>query len=283
MNINAALLEPFLVQQLGTFTLVLARVGALMMTAPIFGPRSAPIQARALLAFAMAIIITPLHASQAPVDMRNIMAFSHFVLNETLIGLLLGLGLMILLSGIQLTGQIISQLGGTALAEGYDVMSEESLPVYSQLFYFLTLTMFVLLGGHRLLIEATLDTYEWLPPGRAMIGESYVSAMTTLMGQSFRLGIRAAAPAMAALLLATLILGLIGRTLPQINILVVGFSVNALLTAGAVLVSIGAIAWAFPQQAVASVEMMVDAVHAAATGESEEKNQELTSFQAPPS
>ncbi|WP_428305635.1 flagellar biosynthetic protein FliR [Lacipirellula sp.] len=282
MNINAALLEPFLVQQLGTFTLVLARVGALMMTAPIFGPRSAPFQARALLAFAMAIIITPLHASQAPVDMRNIMAFSHFVLNETLIGLLLGLGLMILLSGIQLTGQIISQLGGTALAEGYDVMSEESLPVYSQLFYFLTLTMFVLLGGHRLLIEATLDTYEWLPPGRAMIGESYVSAMTTLMGQSFRLGVRAAAPAMAALLLATLILGLIGRTLPQINILVVGFSVNALLTAGAVLVSIGAIAWAFPQQAVASVEMMVDAVHAAATGESEEKDPEPTSFQTPP-
>src|SRR5687768_6852905 len=145
---NAAILEPFLVHQLGTFTLVLARVGALMMTAPIFGPRSAPLQARALLAFAMAIIITPLHASQAPVDMRNMVAFSHFVLNEALIGLLLGLGLLILLSGIQLTGQIISQLGGTALAEGYDIMSEESLPVYSQLFYFITLVMFVLLGGH---------------------------------------------------------------------------------------------------------------------------------------
>ena len=264
---NAAILEPFLVQQLGTFTLVLARIGALMMTAPIFGPRSAPLQARALLAFAMAFIITPLHASQAPVDLRNIMAFSHFVLNEALIGLLLGLGLLILLSGIQLTGQIISQLGGTALAEGYDIMSEESLPVYSQLFYFLTLAMFVLLGGHRLLIEAVLDTYHWLPPGRAVIGESFVTTVTTLMSQSFRLGIRAAAPAMAALLLATLVLGLIGRTLPQINILVVGFSVNALVTAGAVLVSIGAIAWAFPQQAIAGVEMMVDAIHAAAEPE----------------
>ena len=273
---NAAILEPFLIQQLGTFTLVLARVGALIMTAPIFGPRSAPLQARALLAFAMAIIITPLHASQAPVDMRNLAAFSHFVLNEALIGLLLGLGLLILLSGIQLTGQIISQLGGTALAEGYDIMSEESLPVYSQLFYFLTLAMFVLLGGHRLLIEATLDTYQWLPPGRAVIGESYVTAMTTLLGQSFRLGVRAAAPAMASLLLATLVLGLIGRTLPQINILVVGFSVNALLTAGAVLVSIGAIAWAFPQQAVAAVEMMVDAVHAAA----EEAKQQVVSEQS---
>lgn len=261
---NAAILESFLIQQLGTFTLVLARIGALVMTAPIFGPRSAPLQARALLAMAMALIITPLHAAESPVDMRNMIAFSHFVLNEALIGLLLGLGLLILLSGVQLTGQIISQLGGTALAEGYDVMSEESLPVYSQLFYFLTLTMFVLLDGHRLLIEATLDTYKWLPPGRAVLGDSFVTAMTTLLSQSFQLGIRAAAPAMAALLLATLLLGLIGRTLPQINILVVGFSVNALLTVGAVLVSIGTIAWAFPQQAVAGVEMLVDAIHTAA-------------------
>lgn len=270
---NAAILEPFLVQQLGTFTLVLARIGALIMTAPIFGPRSAPLQARALLAFAMAIIITPLHASQAPVDLHNMMAFSHFVLNEALVGLLLGLGLLILLSGIQLTGQIISQLGGTALAEGYDIMSEESLPVYSQFLFFLTLAMFVLLGGHRLLIEAVLDTYEWLPPGRAVVGESFVTTLTTLLTQSFRLGIRAAAPAMAALLLATLVLGLIGRTLPQINILVVGFSVNALLTIGALLVSIGAIAWAFPQPAVAAVEMLVDAVHAAAGQESEDRSQ----------
>ena len=111
-------------------------------------------------------------------------------------------------------------------------MLEENVPVYSQMFYFLTLAMFVLLDGHRLLTEALLDTYVWLPPGKAALGESFVTALTTLLGQSFLLGIRAAAPAMTALLLATLVLGLIGRTVPQINILVVGFSVNALLTVG---------------------------------------------------
>jgi flagellar biosynthesis protein FliR len=257
-----------LLAQFSTFVLVLARIGALMATAPIFGMKTAPLQARALLAVAMTLIITPLYTSQAPADATNMIAFSKFVLGEALLGLLLGLGVSILLSGVQLTGQIVAQLGGTALAEGFDSMVEENLPIYSQFFYLVTLAMFVLLDGHRLLIGALLDTYVWMPPGKGALGESYVTAFTTLLGQSFLLGIRAAAPAMAALLLATLVLGLIGRTLPQLNILVIGFSVNALLTSVILVVSIGAIAWAFPQQAINAIELLTDAIRATAKGES---------------
>ena len=260
---KAALLESFLLNQFSTFVLVLARVGALIATAPIFGTRSAPMQARALLAIMMSLLITPLYSSQAPADVTHLLTFGKFVLNEALLGVLLGLGVLILLSGAQLAGHIVSQLGGSALAEGADPMSDESLPVYSQLFYFLTLAMFVLLDGHRLLTEALLDTYAWLPPGRGVLGPSFVDALTTLLSQSFLLAIRAAAPAMAALLLATLVLGLIGRTLPQINILVVGFSVNALLTAGVLVVSIGAVCWAFPQPTINAIETLTDAIRAA--------------------
>ena len=68
-----------------------------------------------------------------------------------------------------------------------------------------------------------------------------------------------------ALLLATLVLGLIGRTLPQINVLVVGFSLNALLTVACLVVSLGAIAWAFPQETVSAIDMLRDAIRAVAS------------------
>jgi flagellar biosynthetic protein FliR len=121
--------------------------------------------------------------------------------------------------------------------------------------------MFVLLDGHRLLVEALLDTYAWLPPGKAALGDSLVEALTTLLAHSFALGVRAAAPAIAALLLATIVLGLISRTVPQINILAVGFNLNALLTIGGLAASIGAVAWAFPQQTVAAIELLTGAIH----------------------
>ncbi len=254
------LLETLLFNQFAVFTLVLARVGALIMTAPIFGITAIPMRAKALLVVAISLLITPLVAATPPSDMTNLLVYAKYMASEGLIGLLLGFGITLLLSGIQLTGQIISQLGGTALADVFDPTLNTNLSIYSQLFYFLTLAMFVLLDGHRLVIDALLDTYLWMPPGKGSLGTTYVDALTTLLSQSFLLGIRAAAPTMMALLLATLILGLIGRTMPQINILAVGFGVNSLVTLGCLFTTIGAIVWAFPLEASSALDVLREAL-----------------------
>lgn len=255
------MLETLLYNQFATFTLVLARVGALIMTAPIFGSKAVPMQARVLITLSITLLVTPLVAAQPPADMTNLLTYARYLASEALIGLLLGFGITLLLTGIQVTGQVISQLGGTALADVFDPTLDTNVSIFSQVFYFLTLAMFVLLDGHRLLIDALLDTYQWLPPGQASLGTTYVEALTTLLTQSFVLGIRAAAPAITALLLATLVLGLIGRTMPQINILAVGFGINSLLTLGCLSTTIGAIAWAFPQQAFWAIELIKEALY----------------------
>ena len=79
-------------------------------------------------------------------------------------------------------------------------------------------------------------------------------------GQSFALGIRAAGPLMVALLLSNLVLGLISRTLPQINVIAVGFSVNALLAMGVLLLSLGAAAWTFQDPTLDVVQHLQQAV-----------------------
>ncbi len=84
--------------------------------------------------------------------------------------------------------------------------------------------------------------------------------MTAILTQSFALGIRAAAPAMTALLLATLVLGLISRTLPQINIIAVGFGVNTLVALGTVMLSLGAMAWAFQEQIEPTLDLLQTAL-----------------------
>lgn len=251
--------ETFLLTQFATFVLVLARLGALVMSAPVLSLKAAPVRVRAFFAIALTLLITPLQGATGSAEIHNMAIFGRQLVSEALVGLLLGLGLMIFFSGIQLAGQVISQLGGTALAESFDATMESNSPVIGQLFYFLVLAMFVLVGGHRMLIEAVLETYAWLPPGEAEFGASYVATLTSVLGQSFLLGIRAAAPAMIALSLSTLILGLVGRTLPQINILVVGFGVNAMLTLASLFVSIGAVAWAFPER----VDIVIDQFQAA--------------------
>ena len=86
------------------------------------------------------------------------------------------------------------------------------------------------------------------------------------MAESFSLAVRGAAPAMVALLLATVVLGLISRTLPQLNILAIGFGLNAMATFLVLAVSLGTIAWLFQEQLDPAVEAIVDALRPATAG-----------------
>lgn len=254
------MLESLLITKFALFALILGRVGALVMTAPLFGTQTLPMQVRGLLAVALSLLVMPLHATQTLPSAWNLLDFGRLMVNEVLIGLLLGVGVTILLSGVQLAGHLVSQLSGLSLADVFDPAMEEQASVFTQLLYFLTLAMFVALGGHRLVMQALLETFVWAPPGRAELGDNYIEAVVTLLTQSFRLGIRAAAPLMASLLLATLLLGLIGRALPQLNVLVLGFGVNSLLTLAMLFVTVGAVAWTFQEPLTATLEVLSDAV-----------------------
>jgi flagellar biosynthetic protein FliR len=247
-------LETFLISRFMVFTLVLSRTGTLLATAPIFGAQQVPRRVRALLAVAMSLLVTPVFIQSSMPPVENIAEYGRLLASEALIGLLLGLGINILFSGIQVAGQIVSQLSGLSLAEVFSPGFEEEVSVFSQLFYFLTLAVFVAVGGHRIVTEALLDTFSAAPPGHASMGTNYVDVLVAILTQSFVLGIRAAAPLMVALLMSNLVLGLISRTLPQINVIAVGFSVNALLAMAVLFLSVGAAAWTFQ-------DPTIDALH----------------------
>src|SRR5262249_4131687 len=103
-------------------------------------------------------------------------------------------------------------------------------------------------GGHRQVMEALLDTFVTIPPGQATLPTDLVETFTNLLTQSFTLAIRAAAPTMTALLLATLVLGLTSRALPQLNVMTAGLGLNALVALGTLSLTLGVAAWAFQEQ-----------------------------------
>jgi flagellar biosynthetic protein FliR len=254
-------LEYFLVSRFVIFTLVLGRIGGMIVIAPIFGTLTLPRQVRAYLAVAMALLVTPIYLDTTIPPVGDLATYGHLMANEVAIGLLLGLGVNILLSGIQVAGQIVSQMSGLSLADVFDPGFDESVSMFTQLFYFLTMAVFVAIGGHRLMLEGVLDTFAWAPPGHAALGENYVEALTSLMTQSFALGARAAAPLLVALFISTIVLGLIGRTLPQINIIVVGFGINSFLTLAMTMLSVGTVAWTFQEPAIDSLRQIQEALH----------------------
>ena len=251
--------------ELSIFTLVLVRIAALAAIAPFFGSAEVPLRVRALLAVAISALVVPLELDKATAAPATTVPLSTtaFVIAagaEALVGLTLGLGVLVLFSAVNVAGQMISQASGMQMAEVFDTGGETQLPVLSKLLFWVTLAVFVTIGGHRHVLAALLDTFEWMPAGQGMVTASVGSAMTSILSQSFVLGVRAAAPAMMALVLATLILGLAGRTLPQLNVMSLGFSLNTLVTLGAICLALGTAAWTFQEPLEPVLESLSDAL-----------------------
>ena len=118
------LLELYL-RQVAVFVLVLTRVSGLVMTAPVFGSRNVPLRVRAFLAIALAFLITPLQGGGLSVAPGNLLELLVFVGARPCWALPLGLAVMIVFTGLQLTGQIIGQMGGISLAEVVDPTFEQ--------------------------------------------------------------------------------------------------------------------------------------------------------------
>ena len=245
--------------QFFTFTLVLTRISGLVMTAPIFGSVDVPARVRALLAVSLAVLVAPLQFGTNYTHPTTVVSYLVLIGGELLVGVALGIGVMLLLSGIQLAGLIVGQLSGMQLADVFNPGFDTSVPVFSQILYYVTLAVFVVIGGHHRLLEALLDTYQAMPTGSGF-PPSFVDAMTTLLSQSFELGVRAAAPAMTALLLATLLLGLVSRTLPQLNAMQIGFGINSFVTLGMLSLSMGTVAWLFQEQIDPALKLLVSSL-----------------------
>jgi flagellar biosynthetic protein FliR len=252
------LLESWLLEQFFSFTLVLARISGLVAITPILGVQELPRQLRAALAIVLSLLLTPLAARSLATLPHTLVDYLLLAGSELLIGLVLGLGLAILFSGMYLAGQLISQLSGLSLADVFQPDLDTSLPLFSQLLFYVSSAVFVLTGGHRAVVAALVETLVTMPPGTLLDPRPAVETLTTLLLQSFVLGIRAAAPMISALVLATIVLGLVSRTVPQINIIAVGFGLNSLLTLGMLFVSLGALAWIFQEQCDAALERLHD-------------------------
>jgi len=230
------------------FSLVLARVSGIVIMTPVFGSADIPVQFRALLAFSLALLIMP---SQWFVEMQEPDTLPMYVIviaAELVIGLALGVGLYIFFTGLDLAGEIMGHVGGMSVAQVFDPTSGENTPLLSRLIYMLGLAVFVCCGGIRLTLAGLLDTFESIPPGGGHIPVELGEALVLILSLSFSLAFRVAAPVMIGVLISMLVIGLLGRTLPQLNLMSIGFSVNAIVTFGILFLSIGGVVYCFQDQ-----------------------------------
>ena len=157
--------------------------------------------------------------------------YARTMIGEVSLGFVLGLGVFTVLSGLQLAGEMIDQQAGTALGEIFNPGLGTTSGLGGQAIYLFGMTVFLVMtpvGGHLMILTALLETFQTLPIGEAWVSVGVISLLIDLVHQSLVLAIQVAAPVLATTSLLALVMGFLGHTTPQINVLVVGFPIRAM-------------------------------------------------------
>ena len=237
-----------------TCLLVLSRLMAVTMTAPLLGSRVVGRMPRMAIAITITLIALPLvQPTEVPIQTAAIVSA---VLSELLIGALLGLGVSILFAAAQMVGTVVSHMAGLQMADQIDPNTGQSSTALSQLFAIVSLAVFALIGGPEMMISAVLTTFVQLPLGTGLHAESVLALVTQLLQQSFVLTLRGVGPAIASLMIATFVIGLVGRTYPQMNMLHIGLNSNLAVMLLAVFLTLGGCVWLFVDDWKQAVEVI---------------------------
>ncbi len=224
---------------LPTYALVLFRISGLMMTAPVFASRVIPLRVRAALVLVLGAMMFPLVRGQAPTEVSLVAALVGGV-GEMMIGTLIGLSLTLLLLGAEVGGLIVGRQAGLALANIFDPTQDRQASIVGQVYTISLTLVFLLAGGHRATMAALLDTFEVIPLLSFRLNESFVVLLAEMLAAAFILGIRLAAPVLIALFMVGTGLAFLSRTMPQFNILSIGFAVRAMVALAVAAVALSA-------------------------------------------
>lgn len=210
---------------LPAFMLIFARIMAFITTVPIFSYKNIPNPFKIGIAFFISlIIVSTLDIPALPIDLAYVL----LLFKEVMVGLIIGLVATLILTIVQIAGGFVDFQMGFAIANVMDPQTGAQSPIIGQYFYTFALLFILAIDGHHLLINGAIASFNFVELDQLInfTGESYITAVIVMFSQMFLIAFQMAVPIVGSLFLVDVALGIIARTVPQLNVFVVGIPVK---------------------------------------------------------
>jgi flagellar biosynthetic protein FliR len=214
----------------------MVRPGAAFIAAPIFGAGFVPVQLRLIIALAVGIPALGATGFTLPAEGLASIEGIMLVAGEVAAGLALGFAVQIGFSAAMLAGEVIGAAMGLSFAAMVDPSSGQQNPVLSQFLSIVATLLFLAVNGHLALAAIIVQSYRALPPGNAWMTAESINGLVLFGGVLFSAGLSIALPVAFAIIIVQLVMAMLARSAPQLNLFAVGFP--AALMAGIVLLAI---------------------------------------------
>lgn len=227
-------LAAWTLEQFLAFGLMLVRVSTLFMTAPVLGNTRIPAQVKVSLSLVITLLLFLSYKGGAAriAAPSNVFQLIAAIMGEVFAGLLIGYSAYLLFSGIQMAGQIVDIQIGFGMVNVIDPAGGSQVSIMGQFYYLIAMLFFLAIDGHHALLKAMGDSFTLLPPGSINWFDHAAQSGPLLSGfftKLFIIAFQVAAPSIAVLFLTNLSMGLLSRTIPQMNVFIVGMPLNIMV------------------------------------------------------
>lgn len=206
------------------FLLVLVRCSGIFGLSPVLSAAHAPMQVKAAMSLFLALTVYPIVAAGSGYTASpDIWSYVISIAGELLVGLSIGFVAALMITAVQLAGNLIDFQMGFGMANIVDPLSNTQTTVMGQLYIILATLLFIVVRADHIVIRAVVDSYEAAPLAGVGFSAGAAYHVWGLLGKVFETAFRIGGPIIAVLFLATVGLGIVARTVPQMNVLMVGF------------------------------------------------------------
>jgi len=210
-------------EQAEIFILVFFRVSALIITIPILGDSVVPVRIKAGLSLLITFLIFPFFQSVSWILSPDIFSLGFRMAGEIMIGAMIGFTGRLIFDGIQLAGQLIGFQMGFSIVNVIDPVNNEQVSIISHFQYLIAMLIFLIMNGHHIFLYAIAESFRILPPLGFHFSAGMMQLVLVFVRNMLEVAIKTGAPIIAVLIFMSVGLGLVARTVPQINIFIVGF------------------------------------------------------------
>lgn len=215
----------FTVENMEYYLLVVMRISAFVMSAPFFNYRAVPIRMKAAISILLSIVViqvTPV----VTVSYAGMFGFSVLVLKETVIGLILGFMCNVCFYIVNFAGQIMDMQMGLSMANMYDPTTNVQITITGNIYNYFLMLMLVATNMHYYIIRAITDSFSYFNVGQAVFRDGLKDIMIDFMGNYFLIAIRIVLPVFCCMLLINVILGVLTKAAPQMNMFSIGLQIE---------------------------------------------------------
>lgn len=211
--------------QILIFTFVFLRIGAILVMIPVLGEKSVPLRVKGGLAVLISMLVFPFVSADIPrlQSESKSLAILFSMIGEVLIGITIGFAARLIFAGIQFAGDMIGFQMGFSIANVIDPVSSAQVSIMAEFQYLIALLVYLAVDAHHTFLFAIVDSYRNVSMFGYHFSGSLIHAIITFSKELFVTAVKISAPVMAVLLFTNVALGVIARTIPQMNVFIVGF------------------------------------------------------------